>query len=391
MKTKIGVIFGGKSVEHEVSVISALQAINNIDKDKYEIIPIYISKDRTWYVGEGLSKIENYKNIDMLIKKCKPVCLCKINDEFCLLSISGPIKKVIAKIDIAFPIVHGKNVEDGTLIGLLETIGIPYVGSGVIGSAIGQDKVIIKQILSNNQIPVTDYIWFYDYEYLEEKELIKKQIKKLGYPVVVKPANLGSSVGINYVKDEKTIEEALDEAVEYDRKILVEKAVENLVELNCSVLGNYQNQETSAIEEVMGNHNILTYEDKYISGNKKQGPSKGMLNTDRIIPARISKEITEEVEKLSKLTFKILNLNGICRIDFLLDKKTKKLYVNEPNIIPGSLAFYLWEAKGKKYKELLNDLIENGMNNYKNSINKINSFDTSLLNNFNENNGIKYK
>ena len=391
MKTKIGVIFGGRSVEHEVSVISALQAINNIDKEKYEIIPIYISKDRTWYVGNQLSKIENYKNIDILIKKCKSVCLCKIENEFCLLSTSGPIKKVIDKIDIAFPIVHGKNVEDGTLVGLLETIGIPYVGSGVIGAAIGQDKVILKQILKDNNIPIADYIWFYDYEYLEAKDSIKKQIQTLGYPVVVKPANLGSSVGINYVQDEKDIEEALDEAIEYDRKILVEKAVENLVELNCSVLGNYQKQDVSVIEEVMSDNNILTYEDKYISGNKKQSPSKGMLNTDRIIPARISKDIAEEVYKLSVLTFKALNLNGICRIDFLLDKKTNKVYVNEPNIIPGSLAFYLWEAKGKKYKELLTELIDNGMANYKSSINKVNSFDTSLLNNFNENNGIKNK
>jgi len=209
----------------------------------------------------------------------------------------------------------------------------------------------------------------------------------LGYPVVVKPASLGSSVGINYVDDEKLIEEAIEEAIEYDRKILVEKAVNNLVELNCSVVGNYIKQETSAIEQVIGEHDILTYDDKYIGAGK----SKGMINTNRIIPARIDDNITKEVDRLSKLTFRILNLSGICRIDFLLDKNANKIYVNEPNIIPGSLSFYLWEAKGKKYRELLNELIELGINTYKSSIGKINSFNTSLLNDFDKNNGVKYK
>ena len=341
MKIKVGVIFGGKSVEHEVSIISALQAINNIDKEKYEIIPIYISKDKTWYIGNELSKIENYKNIDMLIKKCVPVCLCKIKNEFSLITTNSIIKRNVKKIDVAFPIVHGKNVEDGSLAGLLETIGIPYVGSGIIGSAIGQDKVVLKQLLRVNEIPVIDDVWFYDYEYLEQKKLIKKKIKQLGYPVVVKPANLGSSIGVKYVKDESLVEDAIVAAIEYDNKILVEKAIDNLVELNCSVLGNCQKQETSAIEEVTSNNDILTYEDKYVGNGKKASPKKGMLNTSRIIPARISKDIEKEVRELSKMTFKALNLNGVCRIDFIVDKKTNKVYVNEPNIIPGSLAFYL--------------------------------------------------
>lgn len=389
MKIRIGIIFGGKSVEHEISIISALQAINNIDKEKYEIVPIYISRDKIWYVGNELSKIESYQDIDNLIKKCKSVCLCKINDEFCLLSTQGITKRIMDKIDIAFPIVHGKNVEDGTLAGLLETIGIPYVGSKVIGMALGQDKVILKQILRDNSIPVVDYIWFYDYEYINNINFFRKKIKELGYPVIVKPACLGSSVGITYVKNEKLIESAISEAIKYDNKIIVEKAVGNLIELNCSVMGNYQQQQISDIEEVISNNNILTYEDKYIDGNKKQASSKGMLNTNRIIPAKISEDIVNEVNRLSKSVFKVLNLSGICRIDFLLDNCTKKIYVNEPNVIPGSLAFYLWESKGKNYKELLDELIEDEINNYKKSIIKINAFDINLLENYKLNGGIK--
>lgn len=385
MKIKVGVIFGGRSVEHEVSVISAIQAINNIDKGKYDIVPIYISKEGNWYTGKNLFKIENYKNIDSLIKQSKQIYLFNNDNQFCLMNAKGLVKKIVDKIDIAFPIVHGKNVEDGSLSGYLETIGIPYIGSGILGSAIGQDKVILKQILRDNKIPVIDYEWFYDNEYINEKEKVLKNIKKLGYPVVVKPACLGSSVGINFVKNQSGIEKAIEEAIQYDKKILVEKAISNLIELNCSVLGDYQNQNISEIEEVVSNNDILTYEDKYMGGNKV----KGMVNTDRIIPANINKDIYNKIIELSRETFVALNLTGVCRIDYIFDKDNNALYVNEPNVIPGSLAFYLWEAKGKKYKEMLDDLIEIGLNNYKNTMKKINSFNVSLLENFDKNAGLK--
>lgn len=388
MKLRIGVIYGGKSVEHEVSVISALQAINNIDKEKYDIVPIYMSKDRTLYTGDYLFKIENYKDLEQVKKSSKQVTLCKINDEFCLLSLRG-LRKVVDKIDVAFPIVHGQNVEDGTLAGYLETIGIPYVGSNVLGSALGQDKVVLKHVLLANNIPITDFIWFYDDEYLTEKDTYLKEIEKMGYPVVVKPACLGSSVGITFVKDENAIEEAIEEAIEYDRKVLVEKAVENLVEVNCSVLGDYQKQEVGVLEEVMSSHDILTYKDKYVGSSKSKGPSKGMVNTDRRIPANIDKKVQEEIEKLSIQTFKALNLSGVCRIDYLIDKKNKKVFVNEPNIIPGSLSFYLWEPTGKKYSCLLDDLINLAIKQYKNNNKKVSQFDTNILENFNGLKGAK--
>lgn len=389
MKIRVGFIFGGESVEHEVSVISALQAIKNINREKYEVVPIYISKEKYWYTGDNLSEIENYKDLTVLVNNAKKVTLCKINNEFCLLATDGIMKKIVDKIDIAFPIVHGKNVEDGTLVGYLETVGIPYVGSGVIGSALGQDKVILKQVLRDANIPVVNSFYFYDNDYLTDKDKILDDTKKLGYPVVVKPACLGSSVGITYVKDNKGIESAIDEAISYDRKILIEKAVNNLVEVNCSVMGNYEKQDVGVIEQVISKNDILTFKDKYEGNGKKNGPSKGMVNTDRIIPAKISKELTKKVEELSKETFRALNLSGICRIDFLIDEETNDVYVNEPNIIPGSLAFYLWEPTGKSYTELLDELIQLGIREYKNNSKKVCHFDTNILKEFKKNSGVK--
>lgn len=390
MKIRVGVIFGGESVEHEVSVISALQAIKNMNTEKYEVVPIYISKEKYWYTGNNLLEIENYKNLEDVVNSSKQVTLCKINNQFCLLGTNGIMKKVIDKIDIAFPIVHGKNVEDGTLAGYLETVGIPYVGSGVIGSALGQDKIILKQVLHDAKIPVVEACYFCDYEYIDNKEDVLKKIEKLGYPIVVKPACLGSSVGINYVKDKKGIEEAIEEAISYDRKVLVEKAVNNLIEVNCSVVGNYQHQDVGVIEQVRSKNDILTFKDKYEGNGKKTGANKGgMVNTDRIIPANISAELTKKVQEYAKEAFRALNLSGVCRIDFLIDSESNQVYVNEPNIIPGSLSFYLWEPIGKKYGELLDDLIQLGIREYKDKSKKVCHFDTNILKDFKKGNGVK--
>lgn len=389
MKIRVGIIYGGSSVEHEVSVISALQAIDNIDKDKYDVVPLYISKNREWYTGSSLLNIENYKDVDNLLKKSKKVVLQKINDEFVLLKVNGFLNKIIDKIDIAFPIVHGQNVEDGSLAGYLETLGIPYVGCNVLGAALGQDKIVMKQVFKCSDIPVVDYIWFYDNEYLNNKDKILKDIKKLGYPVVVKPASLGSSVGINYVKDEESIESAINEAITYDKKIIIEKGVENLVEVNCSVVGNYELQEASILEQVMSGNAILTYKDKYVGSSKSKGSSKGIVNTSRIIPAQIDEETTKKVQEISKKVFKCLNLSGVCRIDYLIDSRTNDVYVNEPNTIPGSLAFYLWEPTGKKYSALLDEVIKIGIKEYKSKVKKVTCFDINILKDYKKNSGIK--
>lgn len=380
MRIKVGVIFGGETVEHEVSIISAVQAMNNINEEKYELIPIYISKDRIWYSGKMLMDIEVYKDFNSLKKYAKKVVLYKKDNNFFLQS-TGFFKTIVNQLDIAFPIVHGNNAEDGSLQGYLDTLGIPYVGSRVLGSALGQDKVIMKQVMSSEGLPIVPYTWFYDIEYFANKDAVIKSISKLGYPVIVKPATLGSSVGIAVAKDENKLCLAIEDAMKYDTKIVVEKTVENLLEVNCSVLGNYEYQQTSAIEEVMSTDEFLTYKDKYIN-NAKGGKSKGMASTDRLIPARIDESIDKQVRDLAKKAFLALNLSGVCRIDFLIDKKENKIYVNEPNTIPGSLSFYLWEPIGKKYPDLLDDMISLAIKDYKNRSKKTYSFETNILSNF---------
>lgn len=389
MKIKIGVIYGGETVEHEVSIISALQAIQNLNKDKYEVVPIYISKSRIWYTGHMLLDMDFYKDFSNTEKFATKVVLCKKDNKFYLQKTNGILRKDITDLDIILPVVHGNNVEDGTLAGYLDTIGIPYVGSHVLGAALGQDKVLMKQVMSSSNIPVVDYTWFYDTEYLENSDKILKDIKKLEYPVVVKPATLGSSVGITFVKSEKDINEAIETAISYDNKIVVEKAVENLVEVNASVLGNYEYQKVSPLEEVMGLDEILSFTDKYLSNSKTKGSSKGMAQTSRIVPARISKELTKDIQETSKKVFRLLNLSGVCRIDYLIDKKSNKFYVNEPNTIPGSLSFYLWKECGMSYTELLEEMIQIAIKDYKNKNKKTRSFESNILEGFNGSKGVK--
>jgi len=382
MKIRIGVIFGGETVEHEVSIITALQAIENINTNKYEVIPIYIAKDKTWYTGHMLFDVEVYKDFDDLKKYAIPCTLISKKGGFFLQRTNGLFRKSVAEIDIAFPIVHGNNVEDGTLQGFLKTVGIPFVGSDVLGSALGQDKIVMKQIFSNCNIPIVDYVWFYDTEYAESKEDILNKIDKIGYPVIVKPASLGSSVGVNVVNDRKEINAAIENAITYDERIVVEKIVPNLLEVNCSVIGNYSYQQTSVIEETLPSDEFLTYHDKYIGGSKSKTASKGMAGANRIIPARIDEKTERTVTSLAAEVFRVLNLSGVCRIDFLIDKDTRKVYVNEPNTIPGSLSYYLWDPVGKKYPDMLDELITLAIKDYKQRKKKIYSFETNILNGY---------
>ncbi|MEG0026468.1 MAG: D-alanine--D-alanine ligase family protein [Bacilli bacterium] len=381
MKIKVGVIFGGKTVENEVSIISAVQAMNQLDDEKYEIIPIYISKDKTWYSGKMLMDIEIYQDFDNLKKYAKKVVMCQKNGIFYLQKLTG-FKTIVSELDIMFPIVHGNNVEDGSLQGYFETIGIPYVGPGIIGSSLGMDKIIQKQVFTTNDIAVVPYTWFYDCEYITDQKEIDNKVTEIGFPVIVKPATLGSSVGITIVKNVNELDNAINEASRYANKIIVEKFIENLIEVNCSVLGNYEFMETSVIEEVLSSNEILSYHDKYVGGSKGQ-KSKGMASTSRIVPARIDTKIADDILAISKKAFRILNLSGVCRIDYLIDKNTKKIYLNEPNTIPGSLAFYLWSPKGKNYRQLLDEMITTAIKEYKNNSKKICNFNTNILSNFN--------
>ena len=389
MKIKLGVLFGGVSVEHEISIITAIQAMNSIDTNKYDIIPIYIAKNGTWYSGAMLKDIKIYSDMDLLKRYAKEVVLYKRDDKYILQNKRGFLRKDVTELDICFPIMHGTNGEDGSLQGYLETIGIPYCEADTYAAVVGQDKVFMKQIWQSSGVPVVKYDWFYDTDFNREPDKIIERLEKMGYPLIVKPARLGSSVGITVCKNNNELREAIIEAINYDTKILVEEVVKNLLEVNISVLGNYQKQDLSVIEEVGSSNDLLTYEDKYIGGSK--GPSKGMASAKRIIPARISDKLTKEVNSIAIKAFKSLNASGVVRIDFLIDKKEEKVYANEINSIPGSLSFYLWNKTDKEYPELLEDVINLGIRDCKNKNSKVHSFDTNILNNFSKNSskGIK--
>lgn len=397
MKIKLGVIFGGESVEHEVSIISAIQAMNKIDQEKYDIVPIYITKDREWYTGDMLRDIEFYQDLSLIRRYADNVILYCDDGRYVLQKKKGLFKRVVKEIDIAFPIVHGTNVEDGVLQGYLQSIGIPFVGANVYASVVGQDKAFMKDIWKEAQLPMTKYVWFYDADYKRDSEEVVKLVSKLKYPVIVKPATTGSSVGINVCDNESSLVEAIDEAIQYDSKIVVEEVVENLKEVNIAVMGNYEHQKVSEIEEVLSANKFLTFTDKYIGGGKGKlkgvkgsvKNSKGMASANRKLPADLGDDVRTQVEEIAVKAFKALGTSGNSRIDFLVDEKASKVYVNEINSIPGSLAFYLWDAKGIDFTSVLDEMINIGIKDYKKRSSKTHSFDSNILQGFAANGGVK--
>ncbi len=381
MKIRVGVFFGGKSVEHEVSIISAIQACNNIDKEKYEVTPVYITKAGEMYVGEKIGKIPSYSNIPSLLSQSKRVILIKNGNDFELDYF--PAKKlgnnVHCVIDVALPVVHGTNVEDGVLQGYFQTIGIPYAGCDVISSAVGMDKYVMKTVFKDNDIPVLDCVTVHTIDYNENNEREIARIEtKVGYPVIVKPINLGSSVGITIAHDREGLLDALETAFFYASKVLCEKAITNLKEINCSVAGDYETAHASECEQPMGNDEILSFEDKYIGGGK----SSGMATLKRKVPADITPERREEIRTLAVKAFRCLGCSGVARIDFMIDMDTDKVYLNEINTIPGSLAFYLWEPVGVKYSALLDEIIMLSLKRERINKSLTFSFDSNILEGF---------
>ena len=397
MKIKVGVIFGGETVEHEVSIISAIQAMNKMDEEKYDIVPIYITKDREWYTGDMLKDIDVYQDLNLIKKYGHNVVLYYKNGSYVLQKKKG-LKRIVKEIDIAFPVVHGTNVEDGVLQGYLQAIGIPFVGPNVYAAVAGQDKTIMKDVWSEFNLPMTKYTWFYDYDYRTDSEKVLKEVKKLKYPVIIKPATTGSSVGIALCSSDDELKEGIDNAIQYDNKIIVEEVVGNLKEVNIAVMGNYENQKVSEIEEVLSGNKFLTYADKYIGDGKgklkgaKKVPvkgSKGMASLNRKLPADLDKKLREQIEEIAVKAFKVLGTSGNARIDFLIDEKAKKVYINEINSIPGSLAFYLWDAKDVKFTSVLDDMINIGIKDYKKRISKVHSFNSNILQGFAARGGAK--
>lgn len=430
MKTRIAMMWGGKTVEHEVSVISGIQALMAMDKDKYECIPVYLTKDNDMYIGSKVGQIESYRDIPAMLKESVRVVM--INDDGRFKFVQYPFKKFggmnPVEFDMAFPIVHGTNVEDGALQGYLKTVGVPFVGPDVTSSAISMDKYITKAVLKDAGVPVLDARVYTLADYAETEELLDDIEKVFGYPVIVKPVNLGSSVGIGVAKDRNELISVVDDAYMYATRVMVEHAISNLKEINCAVLGDENEAFASECEEPLGSGQILSYEDKYVNGGGKKGGAKGpakaqvtafvkadsdndaaasdkekagssdaddtnasgtggtkgsagsgMANLSRKIPADISDERREEIRDLAVKSFKALGCNGVSRIDFMIDMDNDALYFNEINPIPGSLSFYLWEPAGVPYTELLDRMIELARKRTRQEDAVTYKFDTNIL------------
>ena len=371
MKLSIGVIFGGRSLEHDLSVLTAIQAMDNIDKERYEVVPIYITKDLTFYSGGMLRYIDSYKDFRLIDRYATKVNLINKNGKF-ILQTTGLIKRVYKEIHLAFPMVHGKYTEDGSIVGYLETLGIPIVGSDIYSSRLCQDKVFTKEVLNGNDIPVVDYVYFSDSDYKLDKEDIFKKIEELSYPLIIKPARLGSGIGIEIVNRKEELESSIEKAMKNDERVLVEEYIADRREFNMAVLLSKGKLIGSVIEEIIKDE-PCNYYDKYRKDNEDD-------TFKRIFPADISKTLTEEIEKTSKKTYKVLALSGVARIDYVYDNKKKKLYVNEVNTIPNFFSHHLFDDKNIDYRELLGIMIKEAIDKIHKENDMVKDIEDNLFN-----------
>ncbi len=381
MKTNVAVFFGGRSVEHEISVISALQAINAFDSEKYNIIPIYITKQGRWFTGPELLEIRNYRDMKGLTERCTEVFMRPEYGDYNLYKAKSGLfsskSPVVDEIHVVVPVLHGTNGEDGIFEGLLDTIGIPYAGCNTLSSANGMDKITMKMILRECGIPVVDYVWFTDKEWFSRRDSIIEEVEsKLGYPVIVKPANLGSSVGIGKATDRESLIAKIDNAEQFSQRLIVEHCIEQLQEINCSVLGDADDHQSSVLEEPIKTGDILSYEDKYMGGSKG---SAGMQNSDKRIPAELPADVTEKIRHIAGETFRVLSCHGVSRVDVMVDRKDGAVYVNEINTIPGSLSFYLWEASGISFTELMDRLVALALKRKRETDRKTFTYDANIF------------
>ena len=371
MKLSIGLIFGGRSLEHDLSVLTAIQAMDNIDKERYEVVPIYITKDLTFYSGGMLRYIDSYKDFRLIDRYATKVNLINKNGKF-ILQTTGLIKRVYKEIHLAFPMVHGKYTEDGSIVGYLETLGIPIVGSDIYSSSLCQDKVFTKEVLNGNDIPVVDYVYFSDSDYKLDKEDIFKKIEELSYPLIIKPARLGSGIGIEIVNRKEELESSIEKAMKNDERVLVEEYIADRREFNMAVLLSKGKLIGSVIEEIIKDE-PCNYYDKYRKDNEDD-------TFKRIFPADISKTLTEEIEKTSKKTYKVLALSGVARIDYVYDNKKKKLYVNEVNTIPNFFSHHLFDDKNIDYRELLGIMIKEAIDKIHKENDMVKDIEDNLFN-----------
>ena len=361
-KKQLGVIFGSRSCEREVSIISAVQLMRHADTEKYDVIPVYIDEHGGWYTGEKLKDIHSYQPFQPNQAGIVRVYLDMTSGSGALLTtergkglFSREEIRAVARIDVFVVVMHGMNGEDGTLQGMLELANVPYTSSGVGASALGMDKILMKQFFRGADLPVLPSVWYTMTEFQADPERILKETEEvLGYPVYVKPAKLGSSIGVSRAENGEELREALELAFEYDRRVLVEKGLTKPIELNCSVLGYDGEMTASPIEMPISGEDFLDFKEKYLSA----GGSKGMASLHRVLPAPIEDDLRIRIQEMSKSIFRMMDCKGVVRIDYMFDRDSGGLYITEINVIPGSLAFYLWENAGMPYRELIDRMVE---------------------------------
>ncbi len=379
-KLTIGLFFGGRSAEHEVSVISALQAYKHLDKEKYDVIPIYISKQGEYFTNPKFLDIKNYKDVNSLLFASAQIVLGRKNSKPGFLR-HGMFKQ-FTELDLALPILHGAGGEDGSLQGLFEMYQLPYAGLGVTGSAIAMDKAQSKLLFKSLGYDVANYIEIKRLDWWEDQKKVLKQVQSelKKKPWFVKPATGGSSIGAGRATTEDELQFAIEVASIYSEKIIVEEAFADCIEVNCSALG-YENIKASVCEMPIPTKDLLSFSDKYQRGSKGSKGAGGMESLTREIPAPISKDLTKQIQEATIKIFKAMDGCGVARIDYFVDPKKGKFWVNEVNSPPGSLAFYLWEKSDPKlsYTELLDELIENALKRAENAKKTQYIFESGLL------------
>ncbi|MAG36797.1 MAG: D-alanine--D-alanine ligase [Dehalococcoidia bacterium] len=379
-RLRVGVIFGSRSVEHDVSIITAAQAMAAMDRAEYEVIPIYVTREGKWLTGEALTQLDAYRDANGTTR-VRPAYISPEPQDGALVQPRSWWQRLARRVqtlrlDVVLPCVHGTHGEDGTLQGLLELANVPYVGAGVVGSAVGMDKIIMKAVFASADLPLLPYLWYQRSQWESQREMMLTQIERdLTYPLFVKPANLGSSIGISQVRNRDELEAGLAVAAQYDRRLLVEQALEGAIEINCSVLGN-DDPRPSVCEQPVPWEEFLSYEDKYLRGG---GKAAGMASTDRRIPAPISDQLTQRIQAAAVAGFRATDGAGVARVDFLVDEAGEAFYINEINTIPGSLSFYLWEASGLSYPALIDRLIELALERHQDKQRTITTFESNIL------------
>jgi len=374
-KTTVAVLFGGRSVEHDVSVVTGNQVMRAFDPERYEVVPVYINRDGKWFTGDPLLDLKTYQNEVASMKGVHEAILSPATHHHGLIidPVSGLFtKNAVKRLDVVFPALHGSHGEDGTVQGLCELADIAYVGCGVLASALANDKIMTKTVLKQHGIPVVDGAAVSRAEWEADSDAVIQRITAtLSYPLFVKPATLGSSIGVGRADSEALLRASLDVATHFDRMVLVEAAVTDGQEINCAVFGNSLKLRASVLEEPVSWDKFLTYEEKYLRGRE------GMKSADRIIPAPLSDELTAKVKDITLRAFRAIDGRGTARIDFLVKQDT--VYLNEINTMPGSLAFYLWQHEGMSQSDVVHELVDLAREAYAEKRRNTYNYQTNLI------------